>query len=62
MRKTISMAYSEKVAAQKGFKPAPKDHPIYSEGLSITFLHHTRKPSHQKAIASHQKGSKKATD
>ena len=38
MRKPISMAYAEAVAARYGIKPAPSDHPIYSEGSSIMFI------------------------
>ena len=29
---------AEELALKHGFKPAPKDHPIYSEGVSITFV------------------------
>jgi hypothetical protein len=46
MRKPISMAYFEALAAQRGIKPAPADHPIYSEGTSIIFVSaRSRKPS-----------------
>ena len=38
MRKGISMELSERLAREKGFLPAPRDHPIYSEGVTITFL------------------------
>jgi hypothetical protein len=62
MLKHTSLSYSEALAAEKGFKPAPKDHPIYSEGSSIMFLRHTPKRSQEKDTASHQKGSKKHTD
>ena len=47
MRKPISMAYAEAVAARYGIKPAPSDHPIYSEGSSIMFISarpRTKKP------------------
>ena len=45
MRKPISMAYFEALAAQRGIKPAPADHPIYSEGTSIIFVSaRSRKP------------------
>ena len=45
MIKPISMAYAEAVAAKYGIKPAPADHPIYSEGTSIIFLSaRSRKP------------------
>jgi len=36
----------------RGFKRLPPDHPIYSEGPSITFSSRTPKPSDQKAIVS----------
>ena len=49
MRKTISREYSEKIAKEKGFLPAPPDHPIFSEGSSIMFLHRTAKPFQAKA-------------
>jgi hypothetical protein len=29
---------AEEIALKYGFKPAPKDHPIYSEGVSIMFV------------------------
>ncbi|NDB70313.1 MAG: hypothetical protein EB015_20365 [Methylocystaceae bacterium] len=32
------MEYSEKLAAKYGIKPAPQDHPIYSEGSTIQFI------------------------
>ena len=45
MIKPISMAYAEALAAKYGIKPAPADHPIYSEGTSIIFLSaRSRKP------------------
>ncbi len=34
----------------EGFKTLPPDHPIYSEGPSITFLRRTPKQSQQKDI------------
>jgi len=36
--KPISMAYAEALAAKYGIKPAPADHPIYSEGTSLIFV------------------------
>jgi len=48
MRKPISMAYFEEMAAKRGIKPAPPDHPIYSEGSSIMFISarpRTKKPA-----------------
>ena len=62
MRKTTSVAYSEKVAKERGWKIAPKDHPIYSEGSSIMFLRHTPKRSQERDTASHQSASKKHSD
>lgn len=38
MIKKMSMKEAEKRAAEKGFKPAPADHPIYSEGATIMFV------------------------
>jgi hypothetical protein len=38
--KTTSVEYSEKVAKERGWKIAPKDHLIYSEGSTIIFLNH----------------------
>lgn len=40
--KTTSVAYSENIAKERGWKIAPKDHPIYSEGVTISFVHNTR--------------------
>ena len=34
----ISMEFSEQLARKYGFLPAPKDHPIYSEGTTISFV------------------------
>jgi len=36
--KTTSVAYSEKIAKERGWKIAPRDHPLYSEGSTIMFL------------------------
>lgn len=38
MTKKISREVFEKMASEKGFKPAPLDHPIYSEGATIMFI------------------------
>jgi hypothetical protein len=43
--KTTSVAYSENIAKERGWKIAPKDHPIYSEGSSIMFLNPRPKQS-----------------
>lgn len=53
-QKRISKAEWEALFAELGMKPAPPDHPIYSEGPSIQFLSRTQKPSEQKAIVSPQ--------
>jgi hypothetical protein len=42
MQKPISMTFSEALALKYGFKPAPTDHPIYSEGSSFMFSSHSR--------------------
>lgn len=34
----MDLKKAEELAIKYGFKPAPKDHPIYSEGISITFV------------------------
>ena len=41
----------------KDWPRPPPDHPIYSEGPSITFLHRTPKQSPQKAIVFPQTAS-----
>ena len=43
MRKGISLEFSERLALERGFLPAPKNHPIYSEGTTITFLRRDRR-------------------
>jgi hypothetical protein len=53
MIKPISMAYAEALAAKYGIKPAPADHPIYSEGTSIIFVSaRSRKPRNNTPSAS----------
>ena len=44
------------------FKPLPLDHPIYSEGPSITFLCRTPKQSQQKDIVFPQTDSPSDSD
>ena len=46
----------------EGFKVLPPDHPIYSEGPSITFLRRTPKQSPQKAIVFPQTDSPSDSD
>ena len=41
MHHTGSLKSLEAVLEAKGFKEAPRDHPIYSEGPSIVFLSNT---------------------
>ncbi len=45
MIKKVSLAEFEKLAAEKGFKPAPPDHPIYSEGATVMFINDDRNDS-----------------
>lgn len=59
MRKAISREYLEKIAEEKGFLPAPPDHPIYTEGSSIMFLHRTAKQFQAKATDFQRKNLKK---
>jgi hypothetical protein len=47
MIKKVSLAELEKIAAEKGFKPAPPDHPIYSEGATVTFINYDRNDSNR---------------
>jgi hypothetical protein len=47
MIKKVSLAELEKIAAEKGFKPAPPDHPIYSEGATLTFINNDRNDSNR---------------
>lgn len=49
---TLTRTQVAEMAERNGFKMAPLDHPIYSEGLSITFSSRTKKPSQQKVIDS----------
>ena len=62
MRKTISREYFEKIAEEKGFLPAPPDHPIYTEGSSIMFLHRTAKQFQAKATDFQRKNLQKYED
>jgi len=60
-RNNISMKYFEELLAKKGIKMAPHDHPIYSEGLSITLLSDTHGPYHQKDIVPHSNDKQSCT-
>jgi hypothetical protein len=51
-RKPISRAEIDRVLTKHGIKWAGPDHPVYSEGPSITFSSRTPKQSQQKAIVS----------
>ena len=61
MFKTMCLNRSEELAAKLGFKPAPPDHPIYSEGSTIMFLSKSTKSFKQKIPSSSHKGSCKNT-
>ena len=54
---TTPKAYAEKLALERGYKIAPPDHPIYSEGSSIMLLRRTPKASQGKTTS--PKGSRK---
>ncbi len=38
----MDLKKAEELALKYGFKPAPKDHPIYSEGVTISFVQNSR--------------------
>jgi hypothetical protein len=57
--RTISRAEINRVNAKMGWTPAPPDHPVYSEGPSITFSSRTPKRSEPKVIDSPLNGSPK---
>jgi hypothetical protein len=38
----MDLKKAEELALKYGFKPAPKDHPIYREGVTISFVQNTR--------------------
>jgi hypothetical protein len=61
-QKRISRAEWDKFFAENGIEMAPPDHPIYSEGPSITLLSRTSKPSEQKDIVSMPVDSEKDSD
>jgi hypothetical protein len=42
------LAEMKRIAEAAGFKEAPPDHPIYSEGVTLSFLRATPKPSEKK--------------
>ena len=50
--KTITFQQLQELAARTGFRVAPPDHPVFSEGPSITLSSHMPKRSGQKAIVS----------
>jgi hypothetical protein len=58
----ISLDKFVELAKQYGFSEAPRNHPAYSEGLSITFSSRTDKQSPQKAIVSLPTDSQSASD
>lgn len=47
VHRTSDLENLERLAEVKGFKKAPKDHPIYSEGSSIMFLNLRPKQSQE---------------
>ena len=57
MAKTISMKAFEALLARMGIKMAPHDHPIYSEGSSITFLNHAPNVLQPKVLVAGPTGS-----
>jgi hypothetical protein len=44
----MDLKKAEELALKYGFKPAPKDHPIYREGISITFVRNEQFPKRKK--------------
>jgi len=60
--KTTSVAYSEKVAKERGWKIAPRDHPIYSEGSIIIFFNLRPKQSQENVRCKTLSNSKITTD
>jgi len=60
--KTMSVAYSEKVAKERGWKIAPRDHPIYSEGSTIIFFNLRPKQSQINVICRSLSSSQITTD
>ena len=38
----MDLKKAEELALKYGIKPAPKDHPIYSEGVTIRFVQNAR--------------------
>ena len=46
--KIISRERLREVGKKHGFKEMPKDHPFYSEGMSITFVSRIRKRPQRK--------------
>ena len=54
----MDLKKAEELALKYGFKPAPKDHPIYSEGVTIRFVQNARPrrvPVKQKTDSSNPK-------
>ena len=61
MLKPMCLKRSEEIAAKFGFKPAPHDHPIYSEGPTIIFVSKSPKTFVNKANPSVDVGTCKNT-
>ena len=55
--KTISEEEFQELSRQTGIPIAPDDHPYYSEGPSVMFLHRTSEQSKNKDTASTPKSS-----
>ena len=49
-QKTMSRKQFEEFAKARGFRVAPPDHPVYSEGPSIALLSRTPKQSGQRVV------------
>jgi hypothetical protein len=60
--KTTSVAYSEKVAKERGWKIAPTDHPVYSEGSTIIFFNLRPKQTQENVICNTLSSSQITTD
>ena len=52
----------DKVNKEFGIEMAPDDHPVYSEGPTIMFVHHRPEQSVQKNTNSSRKSSPKDSD
>ena len=62
MHHTGSLKSLEAVLEAKGFKEAPRDHSIYSEGPSITFVSLGRKKTKGKQVTQENSGNTTISD